>query len=618
MTTLLEDFDSVQAPSKGPAVSSILSDFDATPGNKGSRDEKMVPGNESIYPDKKPENKSLLTRIKDKVVGEYETAATLGSGAVAAPIGAAAGIAKGFFGGKYGTAQGAEEAKAFAAEIADSLTYRPRSESGQERVSQIGKALDASKLAGMGPTEGMSLAAVSSLPRAPSAAVTRPAQQIPARFASAGSAATNTFEQARTIAAGASPEIRAAVEKAGPSANLEVLGRHVQADSLPVPVRLTKGQALQDPVLISHEQNLRGKHTEFVRRYEEQNKALLDNTTAIREQAAPDVYTTNKVAHGEALIDAYKAKDAALSAEITKRYKALSDANGGQFPLDGKAFVTAAEEALHKELLFDHVPEGMRKTLDRLKSGQPMTFENFESLRTNLARVQRSQADGNQKAAAGVIRQALEDMPMPAGAENLKPLADSARQAARERFALIEADPAYKAVTRGTASADKFVEKYIIGGDLKNVQTMKNNLAHDPVAQQTMSAGVIDQLRDSATSGGSSTNFSQAGYNKALEKIRPKLDTLFGPESKKQLQDLGDVARYTQIQPRGSFVNNSNTFVGAVAEHAKGAAEGAVNVAAGGVPVGSWVRKIGGKYMENREINESLQTGAGIKLKDMK
>ncbi len=617
--SLLSDFDSTDGASKeGSQAKSVLDDFDSTPGRRISEADKSVPDSSPVKVEQeKP--KSLLARAAGKVWSDIETAGALGSGAIAAPIGAAAGVVKGFTGGKYGTAEGAREAQRYASEVASSLTYQPRSEGAQENLSMIGKAVDASKLAGLGPSEGISLSGVMAGPaRVPKAIPQAQPAANASRFASAGAAGADTLTQAKTMVAGASPEIKAAVDKAGRNVNLDVLDRHVQADSLPIPVRLTKGQALQDPVLISQEQNLRGKHQDFVRRYEEQNKSLIENTNAIRESAAPDVYTTTKPAHGEAIIDAYKSKDAALNKDISAKYKALSDANGGQFPLDGKVLVSSADDALHKQLLYDHVPDSLRKTLDRIGKDGKMTFENFESLRTNLARIQRSAADGNEKAAAGVIRQALEDMPMPQGAENLKPLADAARSAARERFALIESDPAYKSVVRGTASADKFIDKYVVGADLKHVQTMKQNLSHDPVAQQTMAAGTIDQLKDSARVIENTGNFSQAGYNKALEKIRPKLDVLVGPDQKKQLEDLGAVARYTQIQPRGSFVNNSNTMTAAVAEHAKGAAEGAVNVASGGIPIGTWLRKLGGKYVEHKTINESLQSGAGIKLKDVK
>jgi len=585
-----------------------------------SRPATWVPDSVVQAPTPETKSPSIIDRVRalpEKIAGSYEAAASLGSGMVAAPVAAAAGVVKTLTGGKYGTQEGAQEGRRYAAELADSLTYRPRTQSGQDYVGAVGKAVDASKIAGLGPSEMTTLAGVSAGPRLPKP-VSAPAAQ-PAPFASVGGAATSPAVQAQAMAAKASPEIQAVVKKARGGVNLPVLERVVEADTLPVPVRLTKGQATQDVGHISHEQNMRGQHEAVRNRFDEQNKALIANTTAIKEAAAPDVYATNNVEHGDSLIHAYRSKDAALSAEISKRYKALTDANGGDFPLDSKAFVNSADAALHKELLFDHVPGELRKTLDRLREGGTMTFENFESLRTNLARIQRSQtADGNAKAAAGTIRQALEDLPMPLGAEHLKPLADAARAAAKERFALIEADPAYKAVVTGKASADKFIDKYVIGADLKHVETLKNNLANDPIATQTVRAGVINRLKSSAgIAEGDVGNFSQAGYNKALEKIRPKLGVLFDPEHKNQLETLGRVARNTQIQPRGSFVNNSNTATTLMAEGAKSAAEGAANVAAGGVPVGTWTRRYGGHFLKQRAVNEALQTGAGIRLKDV-
>ncbi len=50
---------------------------------------------------------------------------------------------------------------------------------------------------------------------------------------------------------------------------------------------------------------------------------------------------------------------------------------------------------------------------------------------------------------------------------------------------------------------------------------------------------------------------------------------------------------------------------------AKDAATGAVNVAAHGIPIGTWGRKIGGNIMAEREFSKSMQTGAGLKLKDV-
>lgn len=435
---------------------------------------------------------------------------------------------------------------------------------------------------------------------------------------SVGAAAVAPAELARATAASASPELRGAVEaalKKGPI-NHETLTRHVEADSLPAPVRLSEGQATQDVELLSREQNNRGKYAELSKFFNQQNRDLVENTNLIREQAAPDVYTTTQPAHGETIIDAYKAKDAALNRDISAKYQALRDANGGNFPLDVKTFANTADAALHKELLYDHVPPAIRSTIERMKDGGSMTFENFESLRTRLAAIQRSNVDGNVKAAAGTIRDALEQLPMPAGAEHLKPLADQARAAAKARFDLIGSDPAYKSVVNGKAVADNFVSKNIVGAPLKSVQTLMANIADDPAAQQTVRAGVIDLLKNRAGLVDNTGNFSQSGYNRALEQIRPKLDAIFDPATKQHLEALGNVSRYTQAQPRGSFVNNSNTLVSAMGEMAKagakGAAEGAANVAAGGVPVGTWFRKASEMVAERKAVVKSLKPGSGL------
>ena len=584
-----------------------------------------VPGQPEIAESMEPKKAS----IGDKLLGAGEAGLSLLTGGVGLAAGNVAGVVKSLTGGKFGTQEAIRQGEARAREVAESLTYQPRTEAGREALGAASGAIEASKLVGLGPTEGMAIAGTLAGPLRKGLKPVAGEQPIPGGLASVGAQAASPAEMVKATVASASPELRTAVERAaakGP-VNQRVLARHVEADSLPVPVRLTKGQATGDVGLISEEQNSRATREAARNRFNEQNKQLIENVNAIREEAAPDVYATTKPEHGELLIDAYRAKDSALNKNITTKYEALRDANAGRLPLDSEAFVEAADRALHKELMFDHVPPAIRATLDRLKKGgQPggagfgqMTFENFESLRTALARIQRSPtADGNARHAAGIIRQALEDFPMPPGAEHLKPLADAARAAARERFALIEKDPAYKAVVNGKASADKFVEKYVVGADLAAVKTMRENLTHDQVAQQTMAAGVMNHLKEKAGIIGDAGNFSQAGYNKALEALRPKLGVVFESEARKHVESLGNVARWTMEQPRGSFVNVSNTFLALMAERAKSGLEGAANVAAFGIPIGTWTREIARHASESRQLRESLQTGAGISLKEIK
>ena len=551
--------------------------------------------------------------------GSGEAATSIATGAIAAPIGAVAGIVKNLTSGKFGTAEGIKIAQDRAREVQDSLTYQPHTEAGKAALEDISEALDASKLQGLGPTEGITLGGVMAGPAKIAKAI--PVEtSTPKAMGSVGAAGTEPTAVARASVANASPELQQIVEqhiKNEAPINQAVLDRHAQADSLPIPIQLTKGQATQDVGILSQEQNMRGTKESLRNRFSDQNNQLIANTNAIKENAAPDVYATTAPEHGDILIDAYKAKDAKLNADISAKYKALSDANGGDFPLDGAKFADSADVALHKALKSEFVPAPIEKQLQNIKNNG-MNFEQFEAMRTNLANIQRSNVDGNVKAAAGIIRNALEDLPMPPGAEGLKPLADQARAAAKARFSLIEKDPAYKAVVSGKASADRFIEKLVVGADTKDVKTMKQNLSDDPTASQAIASGVVNHLKQRAGILDDQGNFSQAGYNKALENLRPKLDTIFEAEPKAQIENLGKVARYTQAQPRGSFVNNSNTAVSLMSEGAKHALEGAANVMTPGIQGGTMVRRALSNRQQNLLMRQSLEPGAGILLKDIR
>jgi hypothetical protein len=254
-----------------------------------------------------------------------------------------------------------------------------------------------------------------------------------------------------------------------------------------------------------------------------------------------------------------------------------------------------------------------------------MNFEEFEALRTNLATEGRKAdraGDGNRSMAVSLIRQALEDVPLKGEAATLKPLADKARDLAKTRFDALKKDPAYKAAVDDAVPADKFFDKFVINGINKNINTMVETLGRDSVANQHMRAGTINWLSDKAGIVDGRGNFSQANYNKALKRLDDvnNFGAIFDPASQLQLRTLGNVAAYTQFQPRGSFVNNSNTLVGFLATKAAGGLEQVGNLAGLktiGYPIGSEVRRGMRSARERREVEAALQPGAGSTLQDI-
>jgi hypothetical protein len=70
-----------------------------------------------------------------------------------------------------------------------------------------------------------------------------------------------------------------------------------------------------------------------------------------------------------------------------------------------------------------------------------------------------------------------------------------------------------------------------------------------------MAAGTVNWLKDKAGIVDETGNFTQAGFNKALKQLDDvkNMEQIFTPDAASQLKTLGNVARYTQAQPRGSF-----------------------------------------------------------------
>jgi hypothetical protein len=581
--------------------------------------------------------------MRKQLQGAGEVGLSALTGAVAAPLAAVTGVVAAARSGKFGTKEGVKAGEEQAANLMGQMTYQPRTEKGQEYIQGLQKAFEASKLPPVGVPETLGFAPLAGAAtqqamgapgqlkagfqklkaELPTVRVERAGQ--PSAMQSGGAAARTNEAAVVSALESASPELQQSLKNVPVNqVNLPVLERHVEADSLPIPVRLTEGQATQDIHKISNEMNGRAKNPELANRLNEQNGQLIENLNAIRDNAAPNVFGTTHVENGQALINSYKEIDNQLKVGINEKYTALKDAAGGDFPVDGAAVANNTFKNLKKELKTDYLPTPIAKQLEAFKGGEQMTFEQFEALRTNLAaevRKAERAGDGNTVAACNVARQALEDLPLTGAASELKPLADAARAAAKERFDLLGKDKAYKAAINGTVAADDFINKYVVNGKKADVDQMIQILGQDSTARETMAAGMVNWLKNKAGVINENGNFSQAGYNKALAQVDPKLLAIVGPDVEKQLKTLGNVARYTQVRPKGSYVNESNTFTAMMGEKAKSGAEQAVNLGSmkAGIPLplGSMGRQFMANRAEAQQLKQSLQPGAGVQLKDI-
>lgn len=434
-----------------------------------------------------------------------------------------------------------------------------------------------------------------------------------------------------------SPQVQgeiANISRSGGQLHTTALERHAEAESLDVPVPLTRGQARGDSALTSQEFNSKGQNPEIGQRYEYQNQALKDNLDEFRRQAAPGAVGNDPVQNSQALIDHLKTYDEGKSGAIDQAYTSARDAykkeSGGQeLQMDGNGFVKQAQSNLKEGNKGKFLPPGVQSVLSEVSdNGGKLSFPDWDANRTILANeVRKAQraGDGNAVAAIGAVRDALEATSPVGASATVKPLFDQARSLAKARFDEMKADPAYRAVVEDDAPTGEqsdlnktFAQKYIIGGTRGNLQRLRQKFEGNDEANQTVTAVALNHLKQKAgvdmyTGSG---NFSQAGYNKALAEIEPRSRELLGDQLAEKTRTLGNVARYTQEQGRGGFQNNSHTLVGALA-HAAGAevgsyAEHAVNTVTPGLKLGTKAAEVVGAHRNTQWVRDTLKPGAGL------
>ena len=404
--------------------------------------------------------------------------------------------------------------------------------------------------------------------------------------------------------------------------NEQALTHQLEADQLPIPVRLTEGQATQNPSLISRERNERGFKEQYVQRFNEQNKALADNAFALKEITAPSVTTTDHVADAQEIIDAINQKKKNNVQATQDAYQVLADKNGGKFPVDGKKFAENAIRTLGEEDRFDYLPNSMQKRLNEYANGKKeMNFNLFRNLDSDLsAEIRKAQSanDGNAVYALSKVKDELLNLPLSQETEVLKPFLTKAKATAKADFDLEKYNKAYKDVVGGKADTKDLIPSLVLRSKNTDFANTLNLLSDNPKALENLRSGTLDYLLKDSTD--ASGNFSAAKFTKHINNldVNKKLFALFG-ENTETIRNLSKTAQRIEARPKGSFVNESNTLTGLGAfakEYAGKALEKIPGVKTVTAPI-TVVKDILQERAAKKQLEESLKPGAGIKLKDI-
>lgn len=371
----------------------------------------------------------------------------------------------------------------------------------------------------------------------------------------------------------------------------------------------TAGSVSLDPVQITREKNLAkiGANSsdptlQRLAQVENQNNAtFIRNLNDAGAARAADPFATS-----ESLIGALNSYAGRQQSNIDNLYGAARDSQGRQVVLNGPAAAQQATRRLQQDIVGKLPPE-IDEILNSLTRGDtPLTVEYQQQLVKNLYRRIRGAGDnGDLRHGLGIVRDALDHAPvmqggvvnpgnLPAIPGQIPPnMAQAgqdaidafgrARSANRQFMQTVENTPALDAAMNG-AAPDNFFNRFVVRGNVGDVQAMRDSIAPQRINPQNLPAtaeqiralpaaegrqalettknAIVDHLKRQALGGAADEvgNFSQSAYNKALREIGDrKLALFFSPQEIQQLKSVGRVSSYTQFQPRGSAVNNSNS-----------------------------------------------------------
>lgn len=527
---------------------------------------------------------------------------------------------------------------------------------GDENVPAVSDALAAASFPGVRAAVASPLAAAKAVSKGWKSAVAagKAAPAMSAEDVLAQNAAKGSMGAAGAAPSleGVSTETKDAISKAS-NINDEALRRHIDAETLPLPdgvspMRLRHGQATRDDQQISDEINLRGDpdtNGVLSNSITDQNEKLGMSMGEIRRRANPDIVQLSNVDHGQTGIDAIKAQDNATVLDTRAKYKALEDAAGGSMPLDTGKTIDQIRDRLKQKLLTKTAADepAISEVMDTLSSGQPMSFETFNSALSNLAEVQRNGRSPG--AAASVVRNALESMPLTPEGAHLKGLRDIAASAAKKRFDTIEQNPAYEAAVNdnvpktpdglhriGAPSplADTFMDRYFLGNaqtaSRAYVDRIKQVMQTNPDFSPAIEASALNKLRDSAKLDDfDEGQFASANFRNTHKAMTPKADVLMSPQTVDNVNHLRKVSDDVSYEGKASTVNRSNTALtlqryGAQYPETPGikgtlADYGTDLLAAHAGPVGYAAKKIGSKLLKDSKDAKAIKATQAAKLK---
>lgn len=552
-----------QATQAGYKSSDIISHLSA-PKSLASQ----IPGNDYVSTKKVPEEEGFLSKLG----GVIEAPISIGTGILGGIAGNIAGAYKGLTGGKYGTTQGVQEADKYGSDVSNMLTYQPRTQNGKDIVQGLGNAINDSGIMGVPLPE---LNALSN--------AARPAMRAIGDVSMAGTNAAIDAASPMISKITAKPN---ALSGVGAAESSNALRRVQNAQDLPVPINLTKGQAdrtfeqqrferetAKDPVAGAPLRD----------RFADQNDKVFQNFDAFADATganAPNLRATGKLVN-DALVNKFNAK----KAEIKTAYDTARNAGDMKeqvsfdplldFINENKSAQTTAPilKSIEKEVK----RLGTDNTTYRNTGGEPkaqtstmLSIDDAEKLRQMVNKLYEP---GTPNAAYG--SQAIKLIDQLTDGKGGPQYQQARRMYENFSNEFTNTGAVDKLLSKKPGTKDRSVayedvlDHSIFNGSLDDTRAIRRTLqTAGPEGEQAwkeLQGGTLRKIKETVFGNSSrDQNGNPIGspdkLDKAIKNLDAdgKLDFIFGKQGAQKLRDVNDLAKDIYTSPPNA-VNSSNT-----------------------------------------------------------
>lgn len=474
---------------------------------------------------------------------------------------------------------------------AQSMTYEPRTQAGQgyvqDVVMPVGQAMvPLMGLAGTFPAAaGAAGASIRPAAQITAAAMPRAVQAV---RQGAGALAERVLPNALRPGSGAAPT-PGTLGSAGAAATDMALQRRQVAADLPVPIKLTLGQAERDPVQLSFEKNtakdgslgapLREHGAEQNARLQQNFEAFIDDTGA----NAPSNIET-----GRAVVDKGLVKDAARAkAEYRVKYKAAENAGEMEAPVSTASLIDHLKQnesfnapglapvlgLAQKEL----VRLGGAELVDGQLVPLDLSLKNMELLRRQINTGIGADVTNATNMKLGVELKGVIDTATDGIGGDLYKAARKSRQ----RYAQLYEDNAVVAdllsARKGTADRKVALEdvfrRTVLNGSREDLGKLRRTLqvsgsAEGGQAWKELQGATVRHLLEQATSGAGTDMrgnpiLSAHKLNQAVRALEDggKMEFILGKKGAQQIRDINDLSKFVNTLPPDHSVNTSNSGI---------------------------------------------------------